>query len=166
MGNKVPQSPRTQTTRKTPNPLQTKKTKEKIGFYDFLLLKPVKNPVLTWEKTRDEKTKEEIIEITFPFKKGKWLQLWSKIYKIPDERRVALDKMGSFVWEKCDGERRVADIAQDLADKYKLVRQEAEISLSGYLQQLAKRGFIGFLSPKLDETWDKTFSVFREMKLP
>lgn len=138
----------------------------KLSFYDFLQLKPMKNPVLTWEKTRDKKTKEEVVEITFPLKKGKWLQFRSKIYKIPDKRRVALDKIGSFVWERCDGERRVADIAQDLADKYKLVRQEAEVSLSSYLQQLAKRGFIGFLAPEFDKTWDKEFSIFRQMKLP
>jgi len=138
----------------------------KLSFYDFLQLKPVKNPVLTWEKNRDKKTKDEVIEIIFPIKKGKWLQFWSKAYKIPDKRRVALDKMGSFVWERCDGERRVADIAQELADEYKLVRQEAERSLSSYLQQLAKRGFIGFLAPEFVKTWDKEFSVFREMKLP
>jgi len=141
------------------------KSGPKLSLYDFLQLKPVKNPVLTWEKTRDKKTKEDIIEIIFPVKKGKWLQFWAKFYNIPDKRRVALDKIGSFVWERCDGERRVADIAQDLADKYKLVRQEAEISLSSYLQQLAKKGFVGFLAPDSYRTWDKEFSVFREMRL-
>jgi len=148
-------------------PSSDKKPKKgKLSLYDFLQLKPVKNPVLTWEKTKDKKTKDEVIEIVFPIKKGKWLQLWSRFYKIPDKRRVALDKVGSFVWEKCDGERRVADIAQDLADKYKMVRQEAEISLSSYLQQLAKKGFIGFLGPEFDKTWDRDFSVFRDMRLP
>jgi len=137
----------------------------KLSLYDFLQFKPVKNPVLTWEKIRDKKTKQEVIEITFPVKKGKWLQFWSKFYKLPDKRRVALDKIGSFVWERCDGERRVADIAQELADKYKLVRQEAEISLSSYFQQLAKRGFVGFLAPEFDKKWETQFSAFRDMKL-
>ncbi len=145
-----------------------KKSKKgpKLSLYDFLQLKPVRNPVLSWEKTRDEKTNDEVVKIIFPVKKGKWLQFWSKIYKIPDKRRVALDKIGSFVWERCDGKRHVADIAQDLADSYKLVRQEAEISLIKYLQQLSKRGFIAFLGSEFDKTWDKAFSVFREMKPP
>jgi len=145
-----------------------KKTKKgpKLSLYDFLQLKPVKNPILTWEKTRDKKTNDEVIEITFPIERGKGLQFWSKFYRVPDKRRVVLDKIGSFVWERCDGERRVADIAQDLVDQYKLMRQEAEISLSKYFQQLAKKGFIGFLAPEFDKTWDREFSVFREMKFP
>ncbi len=119
-----------------------KKPKKTFSSGEFLLLKPVKNPYLEWNKS--EKGEAEII-LKAENRKGKGL---SKLVSIPKEKRVILDKIGTFVWERCDGKHTVEKIAQELCDKYKMVPQEAEVSLSNYLQQLAERRFIGVLVPK------------------
>ena len=67
---------------------------------------------------------------------------------LPKSRVVALDEVGSFVWERCDGQNTVNSIVNALCSKYKLTRKEAEMSLLAYFRQLGKRGIIGFAVPK------------------
>lgn len=57
-------------------------------------------------------------------------------------KRIELDSMGSFVWERCDGERSVGQIVDDLCDEYRLHRREAEASLAEFLTELRKRGLV------------------------
>ncbi|RLE78217.1 MAG: hypothetical protein DRJ56_00565, partial [Thermoprotei archaeon] len=62
-------------------------------------------------------------------------------------KKILLDKVGSFVWDLCDGEHTVEDIIRELMREYKLHRREAEASLLLYLQMLSKRALIGFILP-------------------
>jgi hypothetical protein len=52
----------------------------------------------------------------------------------------ALDEVGSFVWNLCDGEHPVSALVEALVERYKLGKREAEVSLTTYLKQLGKRG--------------------------
>lgn len=119
-----------------------KKPKKTFSSEEFLLLKPIKNPYLEWIKSEKG---EVIIILKAENRKGKGLP---KLFSIPKEKKVVLDKIGTFVWDRCDGKHTVEQIAQELCDKYKMMRQEAEISLSKYLQQLAERRAIGLLITK------------------
>ncbi|MEM2500430.1 MAG: PqqD family protein [Candidatus Bathyarchaeia archaeon] len=117
----------------------------------YLKVKPVRNPALKWEK--DKKTKE--IKIIVPLrppsqdrnesKKGLLDRLFPPE---PRERIIRLDKIGSIVWELCDGERTIGDIAGYLVEKYKVLPEEAELSLTTYFNQLASRGLVGFMVPE------------------
>jgi hypothetical protein len=91
---------------------------------DFLKVKPARNPYARWKKT----------------KKG--------VRVITDEKKIDLDKIGTTVWEACDGENTVEDIAQILHEKYNMVMSEAERSLSVYFEQLAKRRLVVFPTPE------------------
>ena len=91
---------------------------------DFLKVKPARNPYVRWEKT------EKGVRI------------------ITSEKKIELDKIGATVWEVCDGENTVEDIAQILHEKYKMMMTEAEMSLSVYFEQLAKKGFVVLIVPK------------------
>ena len=119
----------------------------------FLKVKPVRNPMLKWEK--DKKTKE--IKIIVPLKSSQQFQerkqkkkgILSKLFiSEPRERIINLDRVGSIVWELCNGERTIGDIANYLVEKYKLMPEEAEFSLSAYFNLLSKRGLIGFVLPE------------------
>lgn len=120
-----------------------KKPKKTFSSDEFLLLKPIKNPYLEWIKSE----KGEVVIMLKPEnRKGKGL---SKLFSArAREKKVVLDKIGTFVWDRCDGKHTVEQIAQELCDKYKMMRQEAEISISKYLQQLAEKRFIGLLITK------------------
>jgi len=121
---------------------------------DFVRLKPVRNPMVKWEK--NEKGE---VNIVIPLKnikektkgakkKRKRTGILSKFFPEPKEKRIQLDEIGSIVWELCDGQRTVKEIVDHLYEKYKLLPREAELSLSSYLNNLAKRGLMGFILPE------------------
>jgi hypothetical protein len=93
---------------------------------DFLKVKPTRNPYVSWKKT----------------KKG--------VRIFTSEKKIDLDKIGATVWEMCDGENTVEDIAQILHEKYEMMMSVAERSLSVYFEQLVKKGLVVLLG--LEET--------------
>lgn len=126
-----------------------KKPKKTFSSKEFLLLKPIKNPYLEW-------TKSEKGEVTIMLKaENRKRKGVSKLFSVPKDKRVVLDEIGSFVWDRCDGKNTVEKIARELCDKYRMMPHEAKVSLSNYLQQLAKRRFIGVLIPKTKKEKEK-----------
>lgn len=89
----------------------------------FLKAKPARNPYVRWKKTR------------------KGVRIFS------GKKRIDLDKVGATVWEMCDGENTVEDIARTLHEKYDML-SEVEKSLSIYLEQLVKKGLVVLLAPE------------------
>lgn len=137
-----------------------KKPEKTFSREEFLRLKPVRNPYLKWKKSEAGE-----VVITLELKKTKGTKFWSKLFPTPKEKRISLDKIGTFVWERCDGKHTVEKIAKDLQDEYKMMRQEAEISLTTFLQQLSKKRFIGVLIPEVKERGEEKFSPLRKMKI-
>ncbi|MFB0523704.1 MAG: PqqD family protein, partial [Candidatus Bathyarchaeia archaeon] len=128
-----------------------KKKGPDIPRTEFLKMKPVRNPALKWEKNE-----QGTLTLSLPLqqeqqpkekkgkkgKKGKGGFL-SKLAPAPTEKKIQLDKVGSIVWELCDGERTMQDIVERLHEEYKLLPSEAEVSLNSYFNQLSKRGLVG-----------------------
>jgi len=133
-----------------------------ISRSEFLELKPVRNPVLKWEKNEKGEIKLLIPLKEDSAKKGVSGKMFSKLLPpSPTEKKIQLDKLGSEVWELCDGNNTVKDIADTLHAKYKMMAVEAEISLDAYFRQLTQRGLVGFSIPEglrerfKEETKDK-----------
>ena len=73
----------------------------------------------------------------------------AKLCKIEDlEKRYSLDELGAFVWDMCDGETTVRTMINRFAEKHRLSRKEAEISMVEYLKSLASKGIIGIVVPE------------------
>ena len=104
---------------------------------------PIRNPMLKWEPEDDG-----TVQILIPRKEGWWVDLLSRMVYVPKRRRIALDELGSYVWDQCDGETTVRSLIDKFARKYKLNRKEAEVSMVSYLKQLAKKGLIGIQVPQ------------------
>jgi hypothetical protein len=144
-------------------PIFRKKKPEKaLSREEILQLKPLRNPCLKWKKSE---TGEVVITLSLEeVKKKKFL---FRLLPVPEEKKVSLDKIGTFVWEKCDGKHTVEQIAKELCDEYKMMRQEAEISLMTFLQQLSEKRFIGVLIPEVKEIGkEEENSTLRKMKIP
>ncbi|MBS7628053.1 PqqD family protein [Candidatus Bathyarchaeota archaeon] len=110
----------------------------------FLQLVPLRNPALKWKRYRSGEVYIILEGPRRPARRG----IASKLFPVassPRTKRIILDKIGSFVWELCDGNNTIDDIITKLSEAHKLTRREAEIPLRAYLQTLAKRGFIGVL---------------------
>lgn len=103
---------------------------------------PVRNPALQVHTADDG-----IVTIELPRRKDWMGGVLGAVFSVPQSKPVQLDEVGSFVWERCDGEHTVSDIVTELVDEYKLNRREVEVSLTQYLQTLGKRGMVGFAVP-------------------
>jgi len=91
------------------------------------------------------------VQLSVPRRDTWWVKALARLLYVPKRRRIALDEVGSFVWELCDGRHNVRQIIQALCQRYKLHRKEAEVSVVAYLRQLAKKGLIGIAVQKSQE---------------
>lgn len=118
-----------------------KKPKEPVIRKDLLLkLIPLRNPALEWDRYPSGE-----VYVMVPPRKPKKLGVLKRALPPGRARRIVFDKIGSNVWELCDGKRTVDDIVQSLCSTYKLTRREAEVPLMTHLQRLGRRGFIGLV---------------------
>lgn len=122
-----------------------KKKPPPISRSEFLSIKPVRNPTVKWERTE----RGEIM-LRIPLAPPKGLtKLIVKMFSAESrEKRIMLDKVGSMVWELCNGKRTVKEISEALQKRYKLMPVEAELSLNTYFNQLSRRGLVGFILPE------------------
>jgi len=116
--------------------------KPKIDKKQALAIVPVRHPLVTWE-CRDN---SEIV-LAIPARDDKIARLVKRFVKnLPSIRQIGLDDVGSSVWELCDGERTIDAIVGCTCRTHKLTRREAEVSVTMFLQTLAKKNLIGLMS--------------------
>ena len=83
--------------------------------------------------------------------KSRRVRLIAKLFYVPEERKIALDELGTYVWDLCDGRTPVKKIISLFASKHKLGRKEAEVSVVEYMKQLTKKGLLGLMVEKADD---------------
>lgn len=111
-----------------------------VSRQEFLNTRPLRNPRLKWERNEND-----MVTVFISYKKGRFARIFSKI---PKEKQVVLDKVGSHVWNFCDGKHTIEHIAESIHQKYKLTMEEAEAALRTYFNQLSERGLVGFILPQ------------------
>jgi len=109
----------------------------------LLMSRPIRNEAVSVRTVDNDE-----LEITVYRKKTKLVVLLSKVFRLPETRRIILDKIGACVWTLCDGSKTVNDIIKVFSKKYSLGREKAERSLLVYLEQLLRRGLIAIAAPK------------------
>jgi len=115
----------------------------KITREQSLTAIPIRNGNVQWEI--DEEVDETLIVI--PRRDDWWVRLFARFFFVPDNKKVTLDELGSFVWKRCDGETTVDELIAAFGERYKLSRKEAELSMIAFLQQMAKKRLIGLAVP-------------------
>ncbi len=122
------------------------KKQPSIGREAMFKSKPVRNDGLEWKKTEEEE-----VAVTLSRDENNWkIKVLSKVFWIPKSRTLVLDRVGSQVWDMCDGRTTVEAMIRRLSESHKLNLKEAEISLLAYLKQLGKKGLLGFVVAKKD----------------
>lgn len=111
---------------------------------------PFRNELIEWETrepsaTASGEADEEpaVVVLRIPRRQDRWGRVLNRFFEGPTHKEVILDELGTDVWQLCDGLASVDDVVRALVKKHKLERREVELSLTTYLQTLAKRGFIG-----------------------
>lgn len=123
-----------------------KKDKPRITREQSLTSIVTRNPDVN---PRDNK--DGTLTLKVPVKRKTWLRRRAE----KDEGQTfwhefELDEIGTYVWSMCDGETTVRQMRGKLAEKYKLGRREAEVSLTNFLKTLGKKGLVMILVPKAE----------------
>jgi len=116
--------------------------KPRLSREHALQARPVRNPALKWEELDNGE-----VQIVLPRRRDAMGKLLSSVFYVPQSKPVSLDVVGAAVWQLCDGEHTVNDIAVALMEEHKLHRREAEVSLTEFLKMLGKRNMVGFVVP-------------------
>lgn len=107
---------------------------------DSLSAKPVLSRLVKVERADDGN-----IVLQIPRRDNAMVRAVSRVFHVTPYRKVALDQVGTFVIELCDGKHTVRDAVDKLAKRFKLNRREAEVSTSTFLRSLARRSIIGLV---------------------
>ena len=77
--------------------------------------------------------------VVVPIPPRRWL-----LFRVPEGMTKAfeLDEMGLFVWNRCDGQSSVQQIAGELAEHFKIDFKRAEASTLAFLNLLASRALV------------------------
>lgn len=72
----------------------------------------------------------------------------SWIVKIPDTSTMQLDRLGSEVWELCDGKHTVENVVESFAANHGLTFHEARAAVSTYFKLLMQKGALAMAQPR------------------
>ncbi len=117
-----------------------KQKKRKLTRYDTLKAVPVRNQAI---KEREKDNSE--ITLIIPRKNSRFINIFSLVFRIPKERHISLDEIGTWVWRKCNGHTSVSNMIESLSREFKVSPREAEISLLSFLKKMAQKKLIGFI---------------------
>ncbi|MEI6511700.1 MAG: PqqD family protein [bacterium] len=120
-----------------------KRKQDPLSRKQLLAACVLRNPVIEWE-TNDK----GFIVLTIPRRSVGFWTFVGGFMKVPDTHEVELDRIGTVVWDMCDGKTSVEAISKRICEVFKMSRLEAEMSLGDYLKQISKRGFVAVLVPK------------------
>ena len=118
--------------------LSKRRSGPEVSREEALGAQPVRNPAIDWEVQDNGR-----VLLRVPMAVKPWMRLFRLLVTTPEHRMVELDEIGSDVWHWCDGEATVRDLVKRLASKHHLNPREAEVSMTKFLQDLAKRHFVG-----------------------
>ena len=127
--------------------------KPKLTREAMLNSRPARNDLLKWDKTESGEVRITVTRI------DSWkVRLLSKLFYVPRKRTITLDEVGTDIWQMCNGRTSVAQMIEELRDKYKLDRKEAEVSLLQYLKTLGQKRFVGFVLEGAESSERKQYS--------
>ena len=115
----------------------TGRRRNPVGRQEVLRARPMRNPVVSWERNDQGET---VLHI--PLQKGRVIGALRWFFPAPDQKQLILDEIGGDMWELCDGTKTIDEIRRHLSQKYRLERREAEASTIEYLRQLSKRRLV------------------------
>ncbi len=102
---------------------------------NLLELKPQRN--LQWEAREDD-----LVTLLIPKFKNKYIVRWFVPMLAKPNFKVKLDKFGSFVWSKCDGNMTVEHIGREMAQQFGEPLESVYERIGKYLAKLARDKFV------------------------
>jgi Coenzyme PQQ synthesis protein D (PqqD) len=98
---------------------------------------------------RIEHAEDGTVVLHVPRRQTPLIRTLCRFFKVPPHRRIALDKLGTFVVDHCDGKNTVHDIIENFANAFRLNEREADVSVTSFLRTLGQRYIISFVIGEL-----------------
>ncbi len=107
----------------------------------MLRVRPVPNSA-----ARIERTDSKQVKITVK-KQRPWFLVPPLSWVIRPRlyRSAVLDRLGTEVWQLCNGQCTVEDVIDTFASAHGLTFHEARVSVTGYLKELVQRGALAMV---------------------
>ena len=117
-----------------------KEPQPRLDRREAMSARPVLNRLVKLERAQDGN-----IVLQVPRPDNMMVRWVSRNFGLPAYKRVALDELGTFVIEHCNGEDTVRELVDKFAKRFRLNRREAEVSMSTFLRDLGRRSIIGLV---------------------
>jgi hypothetical protein len=98
---------------------------------NLLELKPLRN--LEWEEGEND-----AVVLLIPKFRHPWMRKWVVPRLKRPDFHVKTDRLGSFVWRKCDGKSTVLEISDAMGREFGADFDPAHDRICGFIRQLAK----------------------------
>jgi hypothetical protein len=114
-----------------------KKSKPRLPTLEEMLrYRPVRNGALSWSTNS-----EGLVEIKVPKFYSDIGKSFCKLVRKEQIFTAKMDKMGTVVWEQCDGQKTVEDILKILKEKYPK-EKDIDQRLFLFIQQMGSLSYI------------------------
>ena len=113
----------------------------------MLRARPVHNAAAKADRRGDEE-----VRITVPRRRPGYVTALSWLVRPKPNRTVVLDRLGTQIWEQCDGQHSVEDVVDAFAEAHRLTFHEARTAVTGYLKHLIERGAVAIVMPRDGDT--------------
>lgn len=114
-----------------------KQTESQINYLDLI---PKQAEALRWHKDVRERV---ILEVE---NTGLFNLIAQKVFGKPRFTKVHLDVQGSFIWPLIDGEKTVADLAEEVKSKFGEAAEPLYPRIVKYFQIMESYHFVKFLN--------------------
>ena len=99
--------------------------------------KPLRNPEIVW---RVEKRRQA--EVLKALETGEDVEDTGTVILLQSGMMHQLNLIGGMIWEQCDGQKTLADIAGELAKEFSVEQTEVESDVAEFVADLAERGWL------------------------
>ena len=101
------------------------------------MIKPLRNPEIVW---RVEKRRQA--DVLKALEAGEDVADSGTVILLQSGMMHQLNLIGGMIWEQCDGQKTLADIAGELAKEFSVEQTEVESDVAEFVADLAERGWL------------------------
>jgi pyrroloquinoline quinone biosynthesis protein D len=99
--------------------------------------KPLRNPEIVW---RVEKRRQA--DVLKALEAGEDVDDSGTVILLLSGMMHQLNLVGGLIWQQCDGQNELADIAAGLAAEFTVEQEEVESDVAEFVAELAERGWL------------------------
>ncbi len=99
--------------------------------------KPLRNPEIVWRVENRRQT-----EVLKALETGEEIEDSGTVILLQSGMMHQLNLIGGLIWQQCDGQQSLTDIAGELAKEFTVEQSEVESDVAEFVADLTERGWL------------------------